>query len=138
MLEKVLKEIYPEAMTANYLILTDELQWSENDFVAKAYALGYKAAKDAFTNSPAPKAIACFTDTFALGVVAYCHEHNIVIGKDIFISGFNNIEAVKYNPYPIASATHPIDESMEILLEQMDKKDPFKQTIPLKVNLRSI
>ena len=54
----------------------------------------------------------------------------------MFVSGFNNIEAVRFNPYPVASAEHPVDESIEILLEKMMTDDDFSQTIPLKVFLR--
>ena len=136
-LKTLIEEINPKEDINNYLIFTEALEWIEDDFTKKAFNLGYQAAKLAFSSPNKPKAIACFTDTFALGVEAWCHQNNIIVGKDVLISGFNNIDAVKYNPYPIATAAHPIEESIEILLQQMSKKDPFKEKISLKVILPS-
>ena len=136
-LETLIKELNPKENIEDYLIFTEPVEWIEEDFTNKAYNLGYQAAKEAFTSQNPPKALACFTDPFALGVIAYCHQNNIIIGKDIFISGFNNIDAIKYNPFPIATASHPLEESIGVLLEQMTKKDSFKENIPLKVILPS-
>ena len=136
-LKNLIEETNSKENIEDYLIFTEPVEWIEEDFTNKAYNLGYQAAKEAFTSQNPPKALACFTDTFALGVIAYCHQNNIIIGKDIFISGFNNIDAIKYNPFPIATASHPLEESIGVLLEQMTKKDSFKENIPLKVILPS-
>ncbi|MBE6378355.1 MAG: LacI family transcriptional regulator [Lentisphaerae bacterium] len=120
----------------DYIISTPQLDWEEKNFNIKAFELGYKGTKIAFSRNTPPKALAYFTDKFALGGIMWLHEHNIRIGKDVFLSGFNNIEAICTNPYPVASAEHPVTEAIEILLEQMDKNQPFSRHLKLKLHLR--
>ena len=88
-------------------------------------------------NNPDTRSVACFTDNFALGAASWCSKNGLTVGKDIFLAGFNNIEAVRFYPHPISSAEHPVDESIEILLQEMDKNQPFNNDIKLKVILRS-
>lgn len=135
-LQTILEENAILSSIDDYIIGTSELEWEEKDFNAKAFELGYKSTEIAFARDRKPKALAYFTDNFALGGVAWCYEHNIKIGKDVFLSGFNNIEAIRTSPFPVASAEHPVSDAIEILLEQMDKNQPFVQHLTLKVHLR--
>ena len=92
----------------------------------------------AFAGKHKPRAIAYFTDLFAMGGAYWCQQHNLIIGKDIFLSGFNNTDAVRFNASPIASAAHPIDRAIEIIIQEMGKSDPFEETLQLDVFLRDI
>ncbi|MBE6365967.1 MAG: LacI family transcriptional regulator [Lentisphaerae bacterium] len=120
------------------VIFTQSLEWDEKDFEAKAFELGYTGTEMAFAGEHKPRAIAYFTDGFAMGGACWCQQHDLIIGKDIFLSGFNNIDAVRFNAFPIASAAHPIDRSIEIILQQMNKTEPFETTLQLDVFLRDI
>lgn len=122
-------------LVAESVIFTDSLAWDEKDFSGRAFDFGYQGAAMAFARRR-PRALAFFTDNFALGGINWCHENGIKIGKDIFISGFNNIEAVRCNPYPVASAAHPVEESIEFLLREMEGVDELSVNIPLKIYLR--
>lgn len=135
-LEKVAGDPAVDKVIENHVIFTRSLEWDEKDFEAKAFKLGYEGTAEIFAKNKNVRSIAYFTDNFALGGIVWCHENHIAVGKDVFVSGFNNIEAVRFNPYPVASAEHPVDESIEILLEKMMTDDDFSQTIPLKVFLR--
>ena len=135
-LEKVAGDPAVDKVIENHVIFTRSLEWDEKDFEAKAFKLGYEGTAEIFAKNKDVRSIAYFTDNFALGGIVWCHENHIAVGKDVFVSGFNNIEAVRFNPYPVASAEHPVDESIEILLEKMMTDDDFSQTIPLKVFLR--
>ena len=135
-LQTILEENNISSSIDNYTIGTSQLEWEEKDFSAKAFELGYKGTEMAFSRKKRPKALAYFTDNFALGGVVWCYEHSIKIGKDVFLSGFNNIEAIRTSPFPVASAEHPVADAIEILLEQMDKNQPFIQNLTLKIHLR--
>ena len=120
-----------------YVIQVPGLQWEERDFSKRAFELGYHGIAEYYAVHPDIRAVACFTDNFALGVAAWCKDNGLSIGKDIFLAGFNNIEAVRFYPYPISSAAHPVDESIDILLREMDQNQPFRCEIQLEVFLRS-
>ena len=120
-----------------YVIQVPGLQWEERDFSKRAFELGYHGIAEYHAVHPDIRAVACFTDNFALGVAAWCKDNGLIIGKDIFLAGFNNIEAVRFYPYPISSAAHPVDESIDILLREMDQNQPFRCEIQLEVFLRS-
>lgn len=122
----------------NNVIFTQSLEWDEKDFEAKAFELGYTGTEMAFAGKHKPRAIAYFTDLFAMGGAYWCQQHNLIIGKDIFLSGFNNTDAVRFNASPIASAAHPIDRAIEIIIQEMGKSDPFEETLQLDVFLRDI
>lgn len=120
----------------DYTIKTQQLSWEEKNFSARAFELGYQGTANAFSRNKAPKALAYFTDNFALGGIAWCYEHGIQIGKEVFLSGFNNIEAIRTTPFPVASAAHEIENAIEILLQQMTESEPFSQKLALKLHLR--
>ena len=127
-----------DEIVEKYVIFTSSLEWNEKDFEAKAFELGYEGTARAFAKNKNIRAIAYFTDSFANGGAYWCHQHNLKIGKDIFLSGFNNTEAIRFSAFPIASAAHPIDQSIEIILQQMNKKEPFEVILQLDVFLRDI
>ena len=137
-LQQLINTATEDELLQNNVIFTPPLEWDEEDFEAKAFELGYQGIAAAFAAKRKPLAIAFFTDSFAMGGAYWCLQHNLQIGKDIFLSGFNNIDSVRFNAFPIASAAHPIDRSIEIILQQMNKTEPFETTLQLDVFLRDI
>lgn len=120
-----------------HVIQVPAMEWEEEDFAGKAFELGYNGIAAHFQKHPDTRAVACYTDHFALGVLSWCNKNGLTVGKDIFLAGFNNIEAVRFNSSPISSAEHPVQESIKILLQEMDKDQPFYEKMNLKVILRS-
>ena len=135
-LKNILAEKKEASAIENYIINTPNILWEEKNFNDQAFEFGYKATQEAFSRKNPPKALAYFTDNFALGGIAWCYENNIRIGKDIFLSGFNNIEAIRTSPFPVASAEHPVDDAIQILLQQMTENKSFNQSMELKLHLR--
>ena len=135
-LKNILAEKKEASAIENYIINTPNILWEEKNFNDQAFEFGYKATQEAFSRKNPPKALAYFTDNFALGGIAWCYENNIRIGKDIFLSGFNNIEAIRTSPFPVASAEHPVDNAIQILLQQMTENKSFNQSMELKLHLR--
>ena len=111
-------------------------QWDETDFNRKAFESGYRGTAELFNRAKKPRSIAYYTDAYALGGALWCHEHNITVGKDVYLSGFNNIDAVRFHPLPIASAAHPVDECIDILLQEMSSMEKFHKTLELELFLR--
>jgi DNA-binding LacI/PurR family transcriptional regulator len=130
-------EMSEDEIWDKYVIQVPALQWDESDIAGKSFELGYNGIAEYLKNNPDTRSVACFTDNFALGAASWCSKNGLTVGKDIFLAGFNNIEAVRFYPHPISSAEHPVDESIEILLQEMDKNQPFNNDIKLKVILRS-
>ncbi len=137
-LKKVAGNLSLDEIINKHVVFTPALEWNEKDFEAKAFNLGYNGTARAFAENKNLRAIAYFTDSFAVGGVCWCLQHNLKIGEDIFLSGFNNTDAIRFNAYPIASAAHPIDRSIEVILQEMCKKDPFEIILQLDVYLRDI
>ena len=136
-----LRTFYPEMsddeIWDEYVIQVPKLQWDESDFSAKAFELGYNGIEQCLKKNPEVRAVACYTDYFALGAAAWCNKNGLTVGKDIYLAGFNNVDAVRFCSHPISSAEHPINESIEILLREMDKETPFCEKIDINVVLRS-
>lgn len=77
-------------------------------------------------------AIFAFNDMTASGVYKRCMERNLVIGKDISLFGYDNIEICKGYVSPISSVAPPLNEmgrkSAELVLSQIKQhKMPSKE-----------
>ena len=119
-----------------YIVEIPAVEWNESDFNHTAFNHGYQATAEIFARKKRPRAIAYYTDNYALGGAFWCQQNNIQVGKDIFLSGFNNIDAVRFNALPIASAAHPVNESIDILLNEMCNTGTFGRNLDLKIFLR--
>lgn len=58
------------------------------------FETGYRLAPKALAINPT--VIWCMNDQMAGGVYQYLHEHNISVGQDISVAGFDNMEASEY------------------------------------------
>ncbi|MFC3850416.1 LacI family DNA-binding transcriptional regulator [Corynebacterium hansenii] len=57
----------------------------------------YDAARELLTSHPHLTAVACTTDTQALGVLRYANDHGIRIPEDLSVTGFDGIEAARHS-----------------------------------------
>lgn len=88
-------------------------------------------------------AIFAFNDMMASGVYSYCIEHNIVVGQDISLFGYDNLSVAEAFSPPISSVESPLNEmgrrSAELVLEQIHSSQtipPQQWVLPCKIHLR--
>lgn len=58
-------------------------------------ATNYDAARELLESHPGLTAVACTTDTQALGVLRYCADHGIRVPEDLSVTGFDGIEVAR-------------------------------------------
>lgn len=69
---------------------------------------GHQAAQQLLSLSPPPTAIAVCNDLMALGAYNAAHELNLVIGRDIAITGFDDIPLAEHANPPLTTVHQPI------------------------------
>ncbi len=87
------------------------------------------------------KCIWCMNDQMAAGVYDYLYEHDIHVGKDISVIGFDNMEHSAYmyprittNALPLSEIGHKAAEMMIKIIDNPDwKPDEMKMWIPCKM-----
>ena len=104
---------------------------------------GYDMAKDLLKENIT--AIFCMNDRMAAGVYDYCYENNMIVGEDISIVGYDNIEVSEYLRPALTTNQISLDdigyESAEVLVNLLlptEKKNSNSQVIkiPCSVVLR--
>lgn len=88
-------------------------------------------------------AIWCMNDAMAGGVYDYAHEHNIIIGKDISVAGYDNDEISQYMYPKLTTNELPLGEigrkAAELLVNMLEgKPDPSKEPVgvPCRMMIR--
>jgi LacI family transcriptional regulator len=70
-----------------------------------------------------PTAIACVSDLIALGALQAARNAGLVVGRDLAITGFDNVELADYTQPPLTSVRQPIaavgQTAVTMLLAQM-------------------
>ena len=64
---------------------------------------GYEAAEELVKAGPLPSAIACCSDTVALGVCAALANHGVRVGHDVMVTGYDDIEEASYAAPPLTT-----------------------------------
>lgn len=89
-------------------------------------------------------AIFAFNDMMASGVYCYCIEHNLTVGRDISLFGYDNLSAAQAFSPPISSVESPLSEmgrrSAQLVLDQIrnpQTAEPQQWTLPCKLHLRA-
>lgn len=78
---------YKKALTVHGLTYTSDLvAFCEN----VTYEEGYSLTEKLLSKNPDIDGIFCITDLVAVGVIAYCNDHNIKIPQQIAVIGFSN------------------------------------------------
>lgn len=84
-------------------------------------AHGYEAAQQLMARPGPlqPTAIACVSDVIAIGVLNYLHDHGIVPGRDVAVTGFDDIPAAEHITPPLTSVRQPLDTIGQRLMEML-------------------
>ncbi len=64
---------------------------------------GYEAVEEILKSGNLPTAIACCSDTVAIGVMNGLRQHNIIPGKDIAVTGYDDIEEARIAAPPLTT-----------------------------------
>lgn len=95
---------------------------------------GYEGAVELMKNPPT--AIMCFNDYMAAGFYDYCREKSIVIGKDISVTGYDDVDVSSYLYPQVSTCRIELDligsKAAEVLLEMVKvsldgNKDYYKE-----------
>lgn len=133
---RIFPECSQEELCERFVIPVPVLNWNEKDFRAEIFRLGYLVTEKAMKLKPKPEALFYRSDNYALGGVSFLHEHNYEIGKDVLLAGFNNIDAVRFHPFPISSVEHDTNGIVEILAREVLRSEPFSETFKAIVHIR--
>ncbi len=128
---------YHDAMAAAGLsIHPDWIQRGEG-----IYEFGREAANRLLVIAPAdrPTAVIALNDTQAIGAMNAVQEHNLQVGKDIAIIGFDDAPMSQYLLPPLTTIRQPIRlagrKCVEMLISLMDGIMPEKQHVLLEPKL---
>lgn len=101
---------------------------------------GYAAAEPLLAQNVT--AIFAFSDLMASGIMAYCHDHNLIVGKDISLFGYDNSNLVDAYSPSLSSVAPPLNEMGHVSAEQIlslirGEKVPNQCTyLPCQVHVR--
>ncbi len=71
---------------------------------------GFDAVEQILSHGPAPTAIACCSDTVALGVMHGLRSRGLEPGKDIAVTGYDDIEEASFSAPPLTTVADGHDE----------------------------
>lgn len=107
-----------------------------HSFTREYVAQGYEQTAKLLTVRPEIRGICYHADHQALGGINCLLEKGYRIGKDILVSGFNNIETVSYLPFPVSSIEINVSATAARLVEESFKTTACDVIIPSIVHLR--
>lgn len=95
---------------------------------------GYEAARELLTQEPLPTAIVCVSDIIAIGAIRYAQQHGLAVGKDIAISGFDDLALAQFVTPALTTISQPIEEIerevVRLLIRQLNgNPDPNHQIL---------
>lgn len=86
-----------------------------------------------------PTAIACVSDLIALGALQAAGNAGVVVGRDLAITGFDNVELADFTQPPLTSVRQPIAQvgqtAVDMLLAQILEREPPAKTVLLTPEL---
>jgi len=80
---------------------------------------GYQVASDLLDQPDPPSAIIALNDLMAFGAMSAVQERNLVVGKDISITGYDDIPMAEHSFPPLTTLNQPIYRIGEILCEML-------------------
>ncbi|MFN8485474.1 MAG: LacI family DNA-binding transcriptional regulator [Anaerolineae bacterium] len=69
---------------------------------------GYEAASSLLDRTPRPTALVCLNDLMALGAMRAAQERGLVVGRDISITGFDDIPPAENSHPPLTTLEQPV------------------------------
>lgn len=117
----------------------------ENRYIVKAdqkSELAYLATKKLMNLEDPPTAIFTCNNMMTLGCLRYFTEHNIIVGKDIALIGFDDIEVLRLIDYKLSVVDRSEQDmgqiAMELLLERIRQpgSEVKEAVVPTELILR--
>ncbi|RPI21497.1 MAG: LacI family transcriptional regulator, partial [Chloroflexota bacterium] len=91
--------------SASLGMLAGNLTLVEGDLTQRG---GYEAAKSILASPNPPTAIMACNDLMALGAMSAAQDLGLVVGKDVSITGFDNIPMAEHSHPPLTTINQPI------------------------------
>ncbi|MFI8565571.1 LacI family DNA-binding transcriptional regulator [Rhodococcus sp. NPDC078407] len=102
---------------------------------------GASAGHDLLGATARPTAVFAANDNLALGVLSAAHRHNVAVGQDISLVGYNDIPLAQLLPVPLTSVRTAFDQiagtAMELLLSGTDESKPLRMALPTLIPRQS-
>nr|WP_170143357.1 ribose operon transcriptional repressor RbsR [Orbus hercynius] len=122
---------YQQAMQQAGLTIYPDYQ-AEGNF---QFASGYQAMQTLLALPKRPEAVFCCNDAMAIGAYRAINQAGMVVGEDISIIGYDDIELALYLNPPLTTIHQPKDElgqlAVETLLHRIQHKDSESHVLTL-------
>lgn len=82
---------------------------------------GYQAAVELLSLPDPPDAIFCVNDETAFGVLHAAHDHDLEIGKQLAVAGFDGVQDAKHSEPPLTTLDIPVFDIARQLVEMLLK-----------------
>jgi LacI family transcriptional regulator len=83
---------------------------------------GYELGLELLTNQDPPSAIVACNDLMALGVISAAQQLGMAVGKDVAVTGFDNIPLAEHCHPPLTTVHQPIYQIGEMVCEMLIKQ----------------
>lgn len=97
--------------------------------------------KSAATKSECPTAVFAANDNLAVGVLSAAHRHQLSVGQDLALVGYNDIPLARLLPIPLTSVRTAFDQiastAMELLLGDGNGTTPIRRALPTLIPRQS-
>lgn len=114
----------------------EDLIFVEGDLTQRS---GFLMANALLNQTPAPTAIVALNDLMAIGAISAAQDRGLVVGKDISITGFDNIPMAEHSHPPLTTVNQPIYQigttMCDILVRQIRGELAAPEQILLKPSL---
>ena len=80
---------------------------------------GYQSARLLFALPDAPTAIACIDDMTAIGVMHAAHDHGLVVGQDLAVTGYDGINGFEHTQPPLTTVNQPVYQIARQLVQML-------------------
>ncbi|MEM8750380.1 MAG: LacI family DNA-binding transcriptional regulator [Pseudomonadota bacterium] len=101
---------------------------------------GYNAVEAILADGPPPTAIACCSDTVALGVMHGLRRRGLEPGKDVAVTGYDDIEEASFSSPPLTTVADGHDEigrlAARALFAKIGGKTPDTEPVLIKPELK--
>lgn len=101
---------------------------------------GFDAVDEILANGPPPSAIACCSDTVALGIMHGLRKRGLEPGKDIAVTGYDDIEEASFSSPALTTVADGHDEigrlAARALYEKISGKQPSTEAVFIKPQLK--
>lgn len=88
-----------------------------------------------------PTAVFAANDNLALGVMAAAHQHDLKVGGDLALVGYNDIPLAQLLPVPLTSVRTPFDQiastALDLMLQREAYRDPVVRALPTLIPRQS-